>query len=311
MDISVVIPIYNEADNILPLTQRLRAVMQQMNLSYEFIFINDGSKDNSLAVIKTLASTATSIKYLDLSRNFGHQIAVMAGLDEALGKAVVIIDADLQDPPELILDLYQKMQEGYEVVYAKRKKRKGESTAKRWTAHLFYRFLSSITPIDIPLDTGDFRIIDQKVVKILRQMPEQNKYLRGQIAWIGFNQSFVSYERQHRNAGDTGYTFSKMLRLAWDAVTGFSNFPLKVVSYFGFITSIIAFLVMLFTLYSRLVLKAATVPGWASLMISVLFIGGVQMIAIGIIGEYLSRVNQNVRNRPLYIVKDSNIEEKP
>ena len=305
--ISVIIPIYNEENNIPTLYKRLLAVIQKMQKSYEFIFINDGSKDQSISIIKRLSSDDSNIKYIDFSRNFGHQVAVTAGLDKAIGEAVVIIDADLQDPPELIELMYQKMQEGYQVVYAKRKKRKGEGFLKKWTAKVFYRILTKITSISIPVDTGDFRIMDQKIVKILRQMPEKNKFLRGQISWIGFNQTYIEYERDGRTAGNTGYTYRKMLRFALDGVTAFSDLPLKIVTYFGLMVSIFAFLVTIYALYSRFVLQDY-VQGWTSLMISILFIGGVQMIAVGIIGEYLSRMNHNVRNRPLYIIKETNME---
>ncbi|MBR9920764.1 MAG: glycosyltransferase family 2 protein [Bacteroidetes bacterium] len=307
MDLSVVIPIYNEEENIQLLYDRLSAVMQGMGVSYEFMFVNDGSKDKSLALIKDLAAVKPEVKYIDFSRNFGHQIAVTAGLDRVVGDAVVIIDADLQDPPELIPDMYARMKAGFEVVYARRKKRKGESWLKLATAKWFYRILARITSVEIPVDTGDFRIIDRKVLDVLKDMPEKNKYLRGQIAWIGFRQTYIEYERQERHAGETGYTFRKMLRFALDGITGFSDFPLKIVTYFGFMVTAFAFLVAVYVLYSRFV-SGNYVQGWSSLMISLLFIGGVQMIAIGIIGEYLSRMNNNVRNRPLYIIRESNVD---
>ncbi len=306
MDISVIIPIYNEEENIGHLYKRLSAVMEKLGVSYEFIFVNDGSRDKSIHLIKELSTTHAEVKYIDFSRNFGHQIAVTAGLDKSAGQAVVIIDADLQDPPELIAEMYQKMKEGYEVVYAQRKSRKGESFLKKLTAKAFYRILSKITSISIPVDTGDFRIIDRKIVDILKDMPEKNKYLRGQISWIGFNQTYVEYERDERHGGETGYTYRKMFRFAIDGITAFSDFPMKVVTFFGFIVSLFAFIVTVFAIFSWLVLKNV-VPGWTSLMISILFIGGIQMIAIGIIGEYLGRMNSNVRDRPLYIIRDSNI----
>ncbi len=308
MDITVIIPVYNEEDNISMLHDRLKSVLDQLTDRYEMIFVNDGSRDNSMPMIKALSKQYPSVRYIDFSRNFGHQIAVTAGLDKANGDAVVIIDADLQDPPELIIDMYKKMKEGFQVVYAKRKQRTGESLFKLWTAKMFYRILSKITSINIPVDTGDFRIIDRKIVNILKEMPEKSKYLRGQISWIGFNQTHVEYERQERMAGETGYTFQKMLSLALDGITGFSDLPLKIVTYFGFIVSIFAFFVMLYALYSRYIIQDY-VAGWASLMIVILFIGGIQMIAVGIIGEYLSRMNNNIRNRPLYIIKDTNLED--
>ncbi len=306
MQLSIIIPIFNEEGNIYNLTERLKKVVTEMNISYEFIFINDGSRDRSLELIKAMASTDPSIKYIDFSRNFGHQIAVTAGLDLAIGEAIVIIDADLQDPPELISDLYTKMKEGFEVVYARRKARKGESWMKRFTAKQFYRILASITSITIPVDTGDFRIMDKKVVDILKKMPEQNKFLRGQISWIGFRQTFVEYERDPRQSGETGYTYRKMLRFALDGITGFSNFPLKFATVAGFIVSGISFFVMIYALYARLVSKDY-IPGWTSLILSIMFIGGIQLISIGIIGEYISRISHNVKNRPLYIVNDTNI----
>ena len=288
------------------LYQRLKAVVDSMGVTYEFIFINDGSRDRTLSLAQGLSRRDAHVRYIDLSRNFGHQIAVTAGLDHTRGDAVVIIDADLQDPPELITQLYSKLKEGYEVVYAKRLSRPGENVAKLATAKLFYRMLASITHISIPVDTGDFRIISRKVVEALKQMPEQNKFLRGQISWIGFRQTYVEYDRAQRAAGETGYTYSKMIRLALDGITAFSDFPLKIASLSGFLVSGVAFLIMLYTLYSRFISHEYQ-PGWASLMISILFLGGVQLIAIGIIGEYIGRLSTNVRQRPLYLIADTNI----
>ena len=305
MDISVIIPIYNEEGNIPLLHERLSKVMKGIGVSYELVFVNDGSADKSMEMIKEYAAKDETIRYIDLSRNFGHQIAVSAGLDNVRGDAVVIIDADLQDPPELIQEMYSKMKEGFEVVYAKRKKRAGESYFKLLTAKIFYRVMSKITNFEIPVDTGDFRIVDRKIVEILKNMPEKSKYLRGQIAWMGFNQTFVEYDRGARHKGETGYPFKKMLSFAIDGITSFSNFPLKLITYFGFIASFIAFIVILYALYSWYFLDS-TNAGWTSTMVSILFIGGVQMIAIGVIGEYLSRMNNNVKNRPLYIIKESN-----
>lgn len=253
-----------------------------------------------------LSDRDPKLRYTNLSRNFGHQIAVTAGLDHALGDAVVIIDDDLQDPPELIVPLYNTLQQGYEVVYAKRRAREGESAAKLMTAKYFYRLLAAITHISIPVDTGDFRIISRKVVDALKAMPEQNKFLRGQISWIGYRQTFLEYDRAQRAGGETGYTYRKMIKLALDGITGFSDLPLKIASFSGFIVSGIAFLIMLYTLYSRFITHDYQ-PGWASLMISILFLGGVQLIAIGIIGEYISRLSIDVRQRPLYLIAETNI----
>jgi glycosyltransferase involved in cell wall biosynthesis len=306
LDLSIVVPLYNEEENIDSLYQRLTAVVKEMGVSYEFIFINDGSRDRTLVLTQDLSHRDNHVRYIDLSRNFGHQIAVTAGLDYSAGNAVVIIDADLQDPPELIKPLYEKLQSGYEVVYAKRLSRPGENMAKLLTAKLFYRMLAAITNVSIPVDTGDFRVISRKVVDALKLMPEQNKFLRGQISWIGFRQTYVEYDRAQRAAGETGYTYSKMLRLALDGITAFSDFPLKLASLSGFAVSGIAFMVMLYTLFARFVTHDYQ-PGWASLMISILFLGGVQLIAIGIIGEYMGRLSANVRQRPLYLIADTNI----
>ncbi|MCS6969087.1 MAG: glycosyltransferase family 2 protein [Cytophagales bacterium] len=305
--ISVVIPLYNESLNIEPLYKRLTAVMQGLQLSYELIFVNDGSRDNTLEVVRSLAATHPEVKYIDLSRNFGHQIAVSAGIDAACGQAVVIIDADLQDPPELINAMYAKMKEGYEVVYAKRRQRKGESFMKLLTARLFYRLLAAITTIDIPLDTGDFRIMDKKVADALRQMPENHKFLRGQIAWIGYRQTYIEYDRDQRHAGKTGYTYSKMIRFALDGITAFSNFPIKLVTFMGFSVSMIAFIFACISLYIRYFTNLPVERGWTSLIIAILFLGGVQLISIGILGEYISRINTDVRRRPLYFIRETNI----
>jgi glycosyltransferase involved in cell wall biosynthesis len=307
MQLSIIIPIYNEEGNIDRLINRLKGVINQLNVNCEYIFINDGSKDDSINIIKNLAKLDPSVKFINFSRNFGHQIAVTAGLDKCIGERIVIIDADLQDPPELILEMYKKMDEGFEVVYAKRAARKGESWMKKFTARMFYRILKSITSVNIPVDTGDFRIMDRKIVDVLKQMPEQQKFLRGQISWIGFNQTYVEYEREERYAGETGYTYKKMIRFALDGITSFSNFPLKFATVCGFVVSGIAFLVMLYALYSRFISKDY-IEGWTSIIISVLFLGGIQLISIGIIGEYISRLSSNVRNRPLYIINDTNIE---
>ena len=305
MTLSVVIPVYNEADNVRPLFERLETVLSQLKLAKtELVFVNDGSTDKTVQLIKELKSDSVDVRYIDLSRNFGHQIAVTAGLDQCIGDLVVIIDADLQDPPELIAEMVAKAQTGFDVVYAKRIKRKGESFLKKATAKFFYRLLASITSVNIPIDTGDFRVISRRVVEALKLMPEREKFLRGQIAWIGFDQTFVEYERDERVAGNTGYTWRKMLRFAMDGITSFSNFPLKMATVSGFVMSFVSFLLMLYALYSRFILRVYE-PGWTSLMLSVLFIGGIQLLSIGIIGEYIGRISNNVKQRPTYLVKDS------
>ena len=306
IDLSVIIPIYNEEMNLVPMNNRIIAALLPLQLHYEIIYVNDGSKDNSLPIIMGLSEENASVKYIDFSRNFGHQIAISAGLEHAVGERIVILDGDGQDPPELIPALLTKSKEGFEVVYAKRKKRKGESFLKKLTAKLFYRFLANITQIEIPLDTGDFRLIHRKVQKVLLNMPEQHKYLRGQIAWIGFNSTFVEYDREERMGGNTKFTYGKMMRFATDGISGFSNWPLKVATMLGFAVSGIAFMLIIYSLYQKFF--GFTEVGWTSLHISVLFLGGVQLLGIGILGEYLGRVSENVKNRPTYIVKNSNIE---
>lgn len=307
--ISVIIPIYNEQGIIEELYGRLKNTVTQISENYEFIFVNDGSKDHSLLEILKLKELDSRVLFISFSRNFGHQIAVTAGLDACRGEAVVIIDGDLQDPPELIIDLYKKYKEGYEVVYARRKERKGESAFKKLSAKLFYRLLRRITTIDIPLDTGDFRLIDKKVVHYLNLMPEQNKFLRGQIAWLGFKQTEVLFNRDERKYGKTGYSLSKMFRFAMDGITSFSDKPLQVVTKLGFFIFFVAFVVIMYAFYSHFILHR-TVSGWTSLIISTMFIGGVQLISIGIIGEYINRINKNILKRPLYIVDKTNCTTK-
>jgi len=234
---------------------------------------------------------------------------VTAGLNFCNGKRIVIIDADLQDPPELIADLNAKMNEGFNVVYAKRKARDGESFFKLYTAKLFYKLLSWLTAIDIPVDTGDFRMMDRKVVNTLNKMPERHRFIRGMVSWVGFKQGYVEYDRDKRFAGETGYTFRKMLRFAVDGITGFSNVPLRLATYAGFIFSFISFIMIIYALYSKF-FSDTYVQGWASIIISILFIGGVQLICLGVIGEYLLRIDDNIRQRPLYIINDTNMDER-
>jgi len=307
MELSIIVPIYNEEKIIKELHNRLSNAVKKITNNYEIIYVNDGSKDNSLIQLEYLTQNCEKTYYINFSRNFGHQIAVSAGLDFCKGDAVVIIDGDLQDPPELIPELYKKHKEGFEVVYAKRESREGETFFKKITAKLFYITLQKLTSIDIPLDTGDFRLIDKKIVECLKKMPEKNKFLRGQISWIGFNQTAVYFKRDPRKFGKSGYPLSKMLSFALDGITSFSNKPLSFVTNTGFILSIFSFLIILYAIFSHFFLKR-TITGWTSLIISSMFIGGVQLISIGIIGEYISRINNNVLNRPLYIIKNTNIK---
>lgn len=305
-DLVVIVPVYNEEKILHELYARLTKAAKQVSENYRILFINDGSNDASMEVILTFAANDENVDYIDLSRNFGHQQAVSAGLDAVEGKAVVIIDGDLQDPPELIPQLYVEYKKGYDVVYAQRKRREGESVFKLWTAKLFYRLLRSMTAVSMPVDTGDFRLIDQKVVNCLKQMPEKTKFLRGQIAWLGFRQRAYLYDREKRKAGSSAYTISKMVRLALDGITGFSDKPLQLVSLLGFLFCSISFLVILYALYAHYVLEK-TITGWTSLIISSMFIGGVQLLSLGIIGLYISRINTNVLNRPFYIIRESKI----
>ena len=309
MEISAIIPSYNEQDNVGIMYERMTKTLSKISPDYEIIYINDCSKDQTLLRIKELAAKDTHVKYLSFSRNFGHQIAVSAGLDYCSGKAVVIIDGDLQDPPELIEQMYEKYKEGYKVVYARRTSREGETWFKKATAKIFYRLLASMTSIDIPVDVGDFRLIDQVIVKHLRNMPEKSKYIRGQISWIGYKQTFVNYHRDARIYGKTNYPLRKMLRFALDGITAFSDKPLKIASGLGIVAAIVSLLALVYALVAHFCFNS-TITGWTSLILSVLFIGGVQLITIGIIGEYIARINNDVRNRPLYILEENNMEKQ-
>ena len=309
MEISIVVPLYNEEKNIRLMHDRLVSSILKITSNFEIIYVNDGSNDNSFLELLKLSNEDERVKYINFSRNFGHQIAVTAGLDYSKGAAVVIIDGDLQDPPEVIPEMYALYKEGFEVVYGQRLIRKGESFLKKITAKYFYRILKKITNINIPVDTGDFRLIDRKIVNDLKNMPEQNKFLRGQIAWLGYRQTSIFFERDERKFGETGYPFSKMLKFALDGITGFSDVPLQFVTKTGIFISFISFLVILYAIFSHFILER-TITGWTSLIISSMFIGGVQLISVGIIGEYISRINKIVQNRPLYIVSETNVENK-
>lgn len=307
MKISAIIPSYNEQENVGLMYERMSKVLSMISDDYEIIYVNDCSRDETLLRIKALAEKDNHVKYVSFSRNFGHQIAVSAGLDVCQGDAVVIIDGDLQDPPELIEQMYERYKEGYKVVYARRTSRDGETWFKKFTAKMFYRILASMTSIDIPVDVGDFRLIDKVIVQHLRNMPEKSKYIRGQISWIGYKQTFVDYHRDARIYGRTNYPLKKMLRFALDGITAFSDKPLKIASGLGIFSAIVSLLALVYALVSHFCFNN-TITGWTSLILSVLFIGGVQLITIGIIGEYIARINNDVRNRPLYIVEESNAE---
>jgi len=301
---TIIAPIYNELENIPELYPRLRDVMEQTGQNWELILVDDGSTDGSTQIIHKLAENDARVRPVIFARNFGHQIAVTAGIDYSRGDAVIIIDADLQDPPEVILDLIEKWREGYEVVYAVRKEREGETWFKKTTAAVFYRLIHAITNVDIPLDTGDFRLMDSKVVSVLKNMREKHRFLRGMSAWVGFRQTGVEYKRKPRYAGKSKYPISKMMQFALNAITSFSYFPLQVATYIGFIAAGLSVLAIPVVALLRLTTGTALF-GQATTLIIVLFLGGVQLISLGIIGEYIGRIYDEAKDRPLYIVAEA------
>lgn len=300
---SIVIPVYNEEAVIQETYRRLKNVMEQTGEAYELLFVNDGSRDATADMLRACTLYDRTVKLIDFSRNFGHQIAITAGMDYAVGDAVVVIDADLQDPPELILDMIAKWKEGFEVVYAKRTQRKGETFFKKQTAHLFYRVLRASTEIAIPVDTGDFRLLDRRVCDELKRLPENNRFVRGLVSWVGFRQTAIEYEREERLAGESKYPLKKMLKLCIDGITSFSYKPLKLAGYSGALLSVAGFIYMLVVLYLKLFTDQA-VAGWTSLMIIQLIFSGVVLIILGIVGEYIGRIYDETKGRPLYIVRE-------
>jgi dolichol-phosphate mannosyltransferase len=301
---TIIAPIYNELQNLPILYERISDLMKKTESLWELILVDDGSTDGSSDVIRDLAAKDDRIRPVIFARNFGHQIAVTAGLDYSRGDAVIIIDSDLQDPPEVILDLIQKWQEGYEVVYAVRSEREGETFFKKITASVFYRLIFRITDVKIPMDTGDFRLMDRKVVEVMNSMREHHRFLRGMSAWIGFKQVGVSYKRAARLAGETKYPFKKMLKLALTAITGFSYVPLQIATYIGFISAGISLIAIPVVVLMR-ILGSQQFTGQATTLIAVLFLGGVQLISLGILGEYIGRIYDEVKGRPLYIVSEA------
>jgi dolichol-phosphate mannosyltransferase len=301
---SIIAPIYNELENLPELYRRVKEVMDSTREPWELILVDDGSTDGSTAALQELAKKDKCVRSVIFARNFGHQVAVTAGLDYSRGDAIVIIDADLQDPPELILEMAKKWKEGYEVVYAVRAEREGESWFKLWTASLFYRLIYRITDVKIPLDTGDFRLMDRKVVEVMNSMRERHRFLRGMSAWVGFRQIGVEYKRAARKAGETKYPLRKMFRLALNAITSFSYFPLQVATFFGFASAGIAIVAIPFVVYMRMTGSQAFF-GRATTLIAVLFLGGVQLISLGILGEYIGRLYDEAKGRPLYIVREA------
>jgi polyisoprenyl-phosphate glycosyltransferase len=302
--LSVVAPCFNEEGVLHELYRRISQVLDGSGESWELVLVNDGSRDRTPEIMRELHAQDQRVKVVDFARNFGHQIAVTAGMDYARGDAVVLIDADLQDPPELILEMLAKWREGYEVVYAIRAERKGETWFKEFTAKAFYRIIYKITDIDIPMDTGDFRLMDRKVVNALKTMHEKHRFMRGMSVWVGFRQTGVKYVRAERYAGETKYPLKKMLKFAMDGITSFSYFPLQLATYIGFVSALLAVFGIIVTIILRLSGSHAFL-GQATTLVSVLFLGGVQLICLGILGEYLGRIYDEVKGRPLYIVREA------
>ncbi|GAC1349060.1 MAG: glycosyltransferase family 2 protein [Vulcanimicrobiaceae bacterium] len=300
--ISIVVPLYNEEGNVAELLRRITAIMQRAcrTDAYEIVAVNDGSRDGTLGALRRAQAIEPQLVVVDLSRNFGHQIAATAGLDTARGDAVVLMDGDLQDPPELIEAFLAKWRDGYDVVYATRKSRKGESFFKLQTAKLFYRTIRRLTNVSIPVDTGDFRLMSRRVVDALGQTREKHRFLRGLVSWVGYKQTGVEYERDARTSGETKYPLSKMIKFAIDGITSFSEIPLRFATYLGFIVSIVAFLYAAVVLVLKLL--GLNEPGYTSMMSVILFLGGVQLVTIGIAGEYLGRIYDQVKSRPLYLL---------
>ena len=299
---SIVVPLFNEEDNIAALCQRLRAVMEQTGANWELLAVNDGSSDRTQALLEAEAARDGRIRVLCLARNFGHQIAVTAGLDHAAGDAVILIDGDLQDPPELILEMIERWQAGHEVVYAIRSEREGESRFKKLTALVFYRLIYRITDVDIPLDTGDFRLLDRKVVDALNAMREHNRFIRGMTSWVGFRQTGVRYVRQARHAGDTKYPLRKMLRFALDAITGFSWFPLQIMIYFSLLLGVLSVLAVPVISLLRVALGPGFLGGQVTTIVMLLLLGAFQLFFLFVMGQYVARIFDEVRRRPLYLV---------
>jgi polyisoprenyl-phosphate glycosyltransferase len=301
---SIVAPIFNELENIPELYRRVQAVMADLPGSWELVLVDDGSSDGSTEVIRELARKDKHVRPVIFARNFGHQVAITAGWDYARGEAVIIIDADLQDPPELIPEMVAKWREGFEVVYAVRAEREGETWFKKTTASMFYRIVHRITDVNIPVDAGDFRLMDRKVVDVLKTMREKYRFPRGMSAWVGFRQVGIPYKRGMRFSGSTKYPFKKMFTLALNAITGFSYFPLQLATYFGFISAGISIIAIPVVAILRMT-GSQFFGGQATTLIAVLFLGGVQLISLGVLGEYLGRIYDEVKGRPLYIIREA------
>ncbi|REJ42613.1 MAG: glycosyltransferase [Microcystis flos-aquae TF09] len=301
--ISVVVPLYNEEENIDALFRRLLAVLEALNTSYEVICVNDGSRDNTLKNLVEYHQRYPQIKVVNLSRNFGKDTAMSAGIDYSQGMAVIPIDADLQDPPELIAEMIEKWHEGYDVVYASRRVRIGESWFKRFSAEGFYQVINKLSRVSIPPNTGDFRLIDRRVVESIKKMPERQRFMKGIFAWVGYKQTSILFDREPRYQGQTKWNYWKLWNFAIDGITSFSFLPLKVWTYVGLIIALVSLVYASF-LILRTIIFGIDVPGYASLMVAVLFLGGIQLLTLGIIGEYIGRVYEEVKGRPLYLVRD-------
>ena len=304
MLLSVIVPVYNEKENIPTLHDRLCEFFSAKDYNFELIFVDDGSKDNSLDLIRQFHAQDNRVKYLSLARNFGHQIAITSGINFAQGNAVVVMDADLQDPPELIPEMIEKWQQGFQIVYAQRVARKGENFIKISFAFLFYRIIKFLSEIDIPIDTGDFCLMDKKVVDILKTMPERNRYVRGLRAWVGFRKTAVTYNRDPRFKGKPKYTFFKSFLLAIDSIVAFSKTPLRIASFLGLTSAVLSFIMMIIILYWRLVYPAAKISGLTIIIIAMFFLGAIQLFSLGILGEYIGRIYDEVKARPLYTIKE-------
>jgi dolichol-phosphate mannosyltransferase len=304
--LSVVVPIYFEQDTIGEFYSRMKSVLAGLepDLRHELVFVNDGSSDRSLEILKELSGRDRSVRVINFSRNFGHQIAITAGIDNAAGDAVVVIDGDLQDPPEVVRGMVEKWREGYKVVYGVRSVRKGESRFKRMTARLFYRLIAQMSDVKLPLDSGDFRLMDRMVVEALNTIREENRYIRGLVSWVGFSQYGLEYERDSRYAGETKFSVKKMVKFALDGITSFSDRPLRLSSKLGMVVTLLAFLSMIWLIIGRLFYPERTTAGWTSLLVVVLFLGGIQLISIGVLGEYIGRIYRETKQRPLYVVAD-------
>ncbi|MBD2103622.1 glycosyltransferase family 2 protein [Leptolyngbya sp. FACHB-261] len=301
---SFIVPIYNEQENIPELYRRISAVMDRMDGPTELLLINDGSRDASLSMLRELREKDERVCYLSFARNFGHQIAVTAGLNFSRGQVIAILDADLQDPPELIPDMVEKWRQGYQVIYAQRIQRRQESWFKRFTAYAFYRILKRLADVDIPTDTGDFCLMDRQVVDALNVMPERNRYIRGLRSWIGFRQTAIRFERDPRFAGEVKYTFRKSFALAVNGLVSFSKVPLRLSTYVGLLSATAAILMALLVLYWRLFQPGSPINGFATIAIAILFLGAVQLVSIGILGEYIGRIYEEVKGRPLYTLAE-------